>query len=79
MVEEPIQPLRSSKNNLSCPIDNCDNDRLVTIASDRHGDVMMCVRHALAWSTSRPCRDSAQHNSSASMRLITNWVQNLSA
>jgi hypothetical protein len=34
----------------------------------------MCMRHALAWSESGLCRDVAQHNSSASLAALSEWL-----
>jgi hypothetical protein len=66
--------LGSEARRNGCSVEGCNEKHVLAVAGDASGTTLMCMRHALAWSESGLCRDIAQHNSSASLAALSEWL-----
>lgn len=58
-----------------CVVNGCEKKPVIVIAGAPDGTTRMCVPHALAWSESSLCHDYAQHNSGATDRAMSTWIE----
>jgi hypothetical protein len=57
-----------------CSVVGCQERPILAVAGNESRTTFMCVRHALAWSSSDFCENVAQHNSYGSPAALTAWL-----
>jgi hypothetical protein len=71
---------RSPKSDQAiCCVAGEHHGRLIAVASNDQVTIMMCMRHAMAWSDSDLCRDLARNNSGACLKAMALWASEANA